>query len=101
MNQMPAIESDTIIYLRSLLATCAVDDPDVATFLACWVYEETFHGLALQRFLAATDSPLGARPLPRGQEPWAKRLEAAATERPAGRKSGGHGIRLQATLTGV
>jgi hypothetical protein len=35
MNQMPAIESHTIIYLRSLLATCAVDDPDVATFLAC------------------------------------------------------------------
>ncbi|MGH7384117.1 MAG: ferritin-like domain-containing protein [Candidatus Rokuibacteriota bacterium] len=76
---MQDIESHTIIYLRSLLATRAVDDPEVATFLACWVYEETFHGLALARFLEAAGSPLGERPLPRGQEPLAKRIEAAAT----------------------
>ena len=44
------IESHAIVYLRSLLATRAIDDPDVATFLACWVHEETFHGLALERF---------------------------------------------------
>jgi len=76
---MQDIESYTIIYLRSLLATRAVDDPDVATFLACWVYEETFHGLALARFLEAAGSPVGERPLPRGQEPLSKRIEAAAT----------------------
>ena len=23
----------------------AIDEPDVASFLACWLYEETFHGL--------------------------------------------------------
>ena len=74
---MQDIESHTIVYLRSLLATRAIDDPDVATFLACWVYEETFHGLALaalpggRRLLA-----VGERPLPRGREPWSKRLEA-------------------------
>ncbi len=79
MRFMQDIESHTIIYLRSLLATRAVDDPDVATFLACWVYEETFHGLALQRFLEAAGSPVGERPVPRGREPWAKRIEAAAT----------------------
>jgi hypothetical protein len=76
---MQDIESHTIIYLRSLLATRAVDDPDDATFLACWLYEETFHGLALQRFLTAAGSPVAPRALPRGQEPRAKRLEAAAT----------------------
>ncbi|MGH7366182.1 MAG: ferritin-like domain-containing protein [Candidatus Rokuibacteriota bacterium] len=76
---MQDIESHTIIYLRSLLATRAIDDPDVATFLACWVYEETFHGLALARFLEATGSPVGERPVPRGQEPLSKRIEAAAT----------------------
>jgi hypothetical protein len=76
---MQDIESHTIVYLRSLLATRAIDDPDVATFLACWVYEETFHGLALQRFLEAAGSAVGERPLPRGREPWSKRLEAAAT----------------------
>jgi len=76
---MQDIEFHTIIYLRSLLATRAVDDPEVATFLACWVYEETFHGLALARFLEAAGHPIGPRAQPRGQEPWAKRIEAVAT----------------------
>jgi len=79
LRYMQDIESHTIIYLRALLATRAIDDPDVATFLACWVYEETFHGLALARFLEAAGSPVGERPVPRGQEPLAKRIEAAVT----------------------
>jgi len=76
---MQDIESHTIIYLRSLLATRAIDDPEVATFLACWVYEETFHGIAIARFLEAAGAPVGPRPTPRGQESLGKRLEAAAT----------------------
>jgi hypothetical protein len=76
MRFMPDIESHTIGYLRSLLATRAIDDPDVATFLACWIYEETFHGLALQRFLDAAGSAVGERPRPRGREPWSKQPEA-------------------------
>jgi hypothetical protein len=79
LRYMQDVESHTIIYLRSLLATRAVDDPDVATFLACWVYEETFHGLALARFLEAAGSPIGTRTRPRGQETLAKRIEAAGT----------------------
>jgi len=66
MRVMQDIESHAIVYLRSLLATRAIDDPDVATFLACWVYEETFHGLALARFLEAAGSPVGERPVPAG-----------------------------------
>src|SRR4029453_7117770 len=77
LRYMQDVESPTIIYLRSLLAPRAVDDPDVATFLACWVYEETFHGLALARFLEAAGSPTGTRARPRGQETFAKRIEAA------------------------
>ena len=42
-RSMEDIESHTIIYVRELLATRAIDDPEVATFLACWFYEETFH----------------------------------------------------------
>jgi hypothetical protein len=79
LRYMQDIESHTIIYLRSLLATRAVDDPEVATFLACWLHEETFHGLALARFLEAAGHPLGARPRPRGQEPCSQWLEARAT----------------------
>jgi hypothetical protein len=76
---MEDIESHTIIYLRALLATRAVDDPEVATFLACWVHEEIFHGLALARFLEAAGHPLSARATPRGQESLTKRLEDWAT----------------------
>jgi hypothetical protein len=78
LRYMQDIESHTIIYLRELLATRAVDEPDVATFLACWLYEETFHGLALARFLAAAGHPVGDRSRPRGQEPFVKRLESLA-----------------------
>jgi hypothetical protein len=79
LSYMQDIESHTIIYLRSLLATRAVDDPEVATFLACWLHEETFHGIALARFLDAAGHPVGPRATPRGQEPVTKRLEGWAT----------------------
>ena len=79
LRYMQDIESHTIVYLRSLLATRAIDDPDVARFLACWVYEESFHGLALERFLAAAGHRLGLRPTPRGHESPAQWLQARAT----------------------
>src|SRR5437879_4554438 len=79
MRYMQDIESHTIVYLRSLLATRAIDEPDVATFLACWVNEETFHGIALERFLAAAGHPIGPRPTPHGHENPAQWLEARGT----------------------
>ena len=52
-------KSNTVIYVRPLLATRAIDAPDVSAFLACWFYEETFHGRALARVLvAAGESPV-------------------------------------------
>ena len=66
LRYMQDIESHTIIYLRSLLATRAIDDPEVATFLACWLYEETFHGIALRRFLEAAGHPRAAAPAAAG-----------------------------------
>ncbi|HJQ85190.1 MAG TPA: acyl-ACP desaturase, partial [Candidatus Binatia bacterium] len=71
------IESHTIIYLRSLLDTRAIDDPEVATFLACWFYEETLHGRALARFLAAAGEPVAPRP--RSRATFAQWTEARAT----------------------
>jgi hypothetical protein len=79
LRYMQDVESHTIVYLRSLLATRAIDDPDVAAFLACWVHEETFHGLALERFLAAAGHPLEPRPTPHGQENFAQWAEARGT----------------------
>jgi hypothetical protein len=79
LRYMQDIESHTIVYTRSLLATRAIDDPEVATFLACWLYEETHHGLAIARFLDAAGHPLGPRPRPRGRESFPQWLEARAT----------------------
>ncbi len=62
LRYMQDIESHTIIYLRSLLGTRAIDDPEVATFLACWLYEETFHGIALARFVRTAGHPIELRP---------------------------------------
>ncbi len=79
LRYMQDIESHTIVYLRTLLATRAIDDPDVARFLAAWVYEESFHGLALERFLTAAGHPVGPRPTPHGHESPAQWLEARLT----------------------
>src|SRR5207247_6519565 len=48
---MMDIETHTVIFLRDLLATRAANEPDVTAFLACWVYEELWHGEAFSRFL--------------------------------------------------
>jgi hypothetical protein len=79
LRYMQDIESHTIIYLRSLLTTRAIDDPGVATFLACWLHEETFHGLALARFLEAAGHRVDAHPRGRSREPLGQRLKAVAT----------------------
>ena len=79
LRYMQDIESHTIIYLRTLLSTRAVDDPDVAAFLACWVYEETFHGRALARFLEAAGHRI--EPRVRSVAPLGQRIEAAVTAR--------------------
>lgn len=77
LRYMQDIESHTIIYLRTLLSTRALDDPEIATFLACWFYEETFHGRALAQFLAAAGHPVVPRP--RSRESFGQRVEARAT----------------------
>src|SRR2546428_11158619 len=88
LRYMQDIESHTIIYTRSLLATRAIDEPEVATFLACWLYEETFHGLALARFLEAAGHPVGDRARPRGSDPGRKGLHAPAAGRAPPRWAG-------------
>jgi hypothetical protein len=77
LHYMQDIESYTIMYLRELLSTRVVDDAEVTTFLACWLYEETFHGRALAQFLTAAGEEV--RPTPRSQVRWGERLEQLAT----------------------
>jgi rubrerythrin len=53
LTYMCDIESHTIIYLRAILNTCAIEDPQTTSFLSCWAYEEFFHGHTLRQFLDA------------------------------------------------
>src|SRR5262249_39791388 len=62
LRYMQDIETHTIIYLRELLATRAIDDPSIAEFLTCWIYEEAAHGRALHRFLDAGGEVIVPRP---------------------------------------
>jgi hypothetical protein len=58
LTYMMDIESHTIVYLRSILATCAIEDPETTAFLSCWAYEEFFHGRTIGQFLAACGIPV-------------------------------------------
>src|SRR5262249_11334071 len=78
LRYMQDIESHTIVYLHTLLGTRAIDDPEVATFLAAWFHEETGHGLALARFLAAAGEPV--TPRRRSVSGFGERLRSRATE---------------------
>src|SRR5438093_13631431 len=76
LRYMQDIEFHTIVYMRKLLATRAIDDPEVATFLACWLPEETSHGPALAGLLGAAGHPVGPRRRPRSRAPLAQCLPA-------------------------
>jgi hypothetical protein len=59
LRYMHDVEGHTICYLRDILVTAAHRDPDVTAFLACWSYEEHWHGDAIARVLHAHGETAG------------------------------------------
>ena len=53
LRYMHDVEGHTACYLRDVLATRAHRDPEMTAFLACWCYEEHWHGDAIARVLEA------------------------------------------------
>jgi rubrerythrin len=53
LRYMHDVEHHTVCYLRDLLVTRAHLEPAVTDFLACWTYEEHWHGEALGKVLAS------------------------------------------------
>ncbi|MCI0354100.1 MAG: acyl-ACP desaturase [Acidobacteria bacterium] len=53
LTYMMDIESHTIVYLRGILNTCAIEDTETTAFLNCWAYEEFYHGRTIRQFLEA------------------------------------------------
>jgi rubrerythrin len=79
MHYMMDIETHTMVYLRDLLATRAASDPHITAFLACWVYEELWHGEAFSEFLRAYGREVPAEPkLPDGSTPMPTRPRRTA-----------------------
>jgi rubrerythrin len=75
------------VYLRDLLATRVVEEPEVTAFLACWAYEELWHGEALSRFLGEA----GARVEPsweraRWDDPYPSRVARTGRNRAGARR---------------
>lgn len=57
LRYMSDVESHTIIFLRDLLSGHTARDREITAFLSCWVYEETHHGYALNKFLDGCGRP--------------------------------------------
>lgn len=60
LRYMHDVESHTVCYMRDVLVTRAHANPDVTAFLACWSYEEHWHGEAIARVLAAHGEVAGS-----------------------------------------
>ncbi|MGH7735181.1 MAG: ferritin-like domain-containing protein, partial [Gemmatimonadales bacterium] len=59
LRYMHDVEGHTMCYLRDVLVTRAHKDPELTAFLACWAYEEHWHGEAIARVLDAHGEPAG------------------------------------------
>ena len=60
LRYMHDVEHHTVCYLRDLLLTPAHQDPEITSFLSCWVYEEMWHGEAIAQVLDAHGEEAGA-----------------------------------------
>ena len=58
LRYMMDIETNTVIFLRDVLATQTAFDPDVTAFLSCWNFEELWHGEAFSRLLGEAGIPV-------------------------------------------
>jgi rubrerythrin len=60
LRYMHDVEHHTVCYLRDLLLTPAHRDPEITSFLSCWVFEEMWHGEAIGAVLEAHGEEAGA-----------------------------------------
>lgn len=57
LRYMADTETHTILYMRDLLAGYSAADPTITSFLSVWVYEELWHGRAIDRLLTEAGHP--------------------------------------------
>jgi rubrerythrin len=57
LKYMMDIEAHTLCYLGDILNAGGAEDPEIADFLGCWLYEESFHSRAIARYVQAAGYP--------------------------------------------
>jgi len=57
LRYMADTETHTILYMRDLLSGHSAADPTITAFLSVWVYEELWHGRAIDRLLTVCGHP--------------------------------------------
>ena len=72
LRYMQDTELYTVHYMKALMATCALADPEARAFLVNWGYEECYHGRALAKFLQQA----GHEPSRRSVEEFARPRQA-------------------------
>ena len=77
LRYMHEVECHTAVFPRTIFSARAVNDESIGRFLTCWLYEESFHGPALLRFLESAG--YGVFPRPRSRLLRKDRLEAIVT----------------------
>jgi rubrerythrin len=82
IRYMADTETHTIIYMRDLLAGHSTKDPEITAFLSVWVYEELWHGRALDRILEASGRPIDKNRAGElvGTVTWKERFEALLSQ---------------------
>lgn len=80
LKYMMDIESHTLCYLRGVLNAGAGADPEIADFLGCWLYEESYHGRAIERFVRAAGHDLSMDVCGRHRPALSQRLEALGSK---------------------
>lgn len=79
LSYMMDIEAHTLCYLQDVLNAGAGADPEIADFLGCWLYEESYHGRAIERFVRAAGVARPAAVCGRHLKSFSERLEDAGT----------------------
>ena len=79
LTYMMDIEAHTLCYLKDVLNADAGADPEIADFLGCWLYEEAYHGRAIEQFVRAAGVDRGADVCGQRVFTLAEKLENLAT----------------------
>ena len=79
LQYMMDIEAHTLCYLRDVLNANAGADREIADFVACWLFEESYHGRAIEQFFRSRGEALSPAVCGQHRPSLTEHLENAGT----------------------